>query len=389
LRQRFVRAIGGVAMAALIAGGAAACKQDEGGTTGGGGAASCDLKIGFFGGLTGDNAGLVVPMKNGAALALEEFTEANPDCKVEIADFDSQGTPDKAPALATTAAADTKIVGMIGPAFSGESEVAVPIFEQANLPLISPSATRPSLSQQGWKVFHRGVGNDLSQGPAAANYIKNVMKADKVFVVDDQSAYGAGLAEEATKTLGPIVVGNDKVTEKQTDFAGVISKIKSSGVNVVFYGGYTAEASPFLKQLRRASWTGTMVGGDGINDNNMISTTGNADVEGTLATCPCAPATEAEGTFAQDYQAKFNIAPAVYADVSYDLMNVFLDGIKDGKKDRAALLEHVKGYNKQGKATGVTYKWEASGELDPAEVKVWMYKAVNGAWAPDQEIPKA
>jgi branched-chain amino acid transport system substrate-binding protein len=375
-------------MVALVAGGAAACKQDEGGSTGGS-AASCDLKIGFFGGLTGDNAGLVVPMKNGAALALEQFTEANPDCKVEIADFDSQGTPDKAPALATTAAADTKIVGMVGPAFSGESEVALPIFEQANLPAISPSATRPSLSEKGWKVFHRAVGNDLSQGPAAATYIKDVMKAEKVFVVDDQSAYGAGLAEEATKTLGPLVVGSDKVTEKQTDFSGVITKIKSSGAPVLFYGGYTAEASPFLKQLRRASWTGKMVGGDGINDNNMISTTGNADVEGLLATCPCAPATEAEGSFPQDYQAKFNQPPAVYADVAYDVMNVFLDGIKEGKKDRAALLEYVKAYNKQGKATGVTYKWEASGELDPAQVKVWMYEAKAGAWTPNQEIPKA
>jgi branched-chain amino acid transport system substrate-binding protein len=147
LRQTFVRTIGGVAMVALIAGGAAACKQDEGGTTGGGGASSCDVKIGFFGGLTGDNAGLVVPMKNGAALALEQFSKANPDCKVEIVDFDSQGSADKAPALATSAAADTKIIGMVGPAFSGESEVALPIFEQANLPVISPSATRPSLSE--------------------------------------------------------------------------------------------------------------------------------------------------------------------------------------------------------------------------------------------------
>jgi branched-chain amino acid transport system substrate-binding protein len=372
-------------MAALIVGGAAACKKEA---TEGAAGQTCDLKIGFFGGLSGDNAGLVTPMKNGSLLALEQFTTANPDCKVALVDFDSQGAPDKAGGLATSAVNDSKIVAMIGPAFSGESEVANPIFEQASLPAITPSATRPSLSTQGYKIFHRGVGNDLSQGPAAARYIKDVMKATKVYVVDDQSAYGAGLADEAKKVLGTLVVGGDKVTAKQTDFAGVVTKVTGANVPALFYGGYTAEASLFLKQLRAAGWKGVFVGGDGINDTNMLSVTGQADVEGTIATCPCAPATEAKGTFVADYQKKFNVEPAVYADVAYDLTNVFLEGIKAGKVTRADLLAFLSTYSKAGSATGVTYKWEASGELDPAEVVVWAFEAKAGAWVPKQEIPK-
>jgi len=376
LRQRFTRVLGGVALFALVAAGAAACKKDN--TTGG---EACDLKIGFFGALSGDNAGLVTPMKNGAALALEQYSKTNPTCKVSMAEYDSQGSPDKAGGLATSAVNDAKVVAMIGPAFSGESEVANPIFDSASLPGITPSATRPSLSTKGWKIFHRGVGNDLSQGPAAGRYIKDVLKPEKVFVVDDQSAYGAGLADEVKKTLGAAVVGSDKAAEKMTEFSSIISKVKTSGATVLFYGGYTAEAAPFVKQLRAQGWTGQFVGGDGINDDNMIKVAG-ADSAGVLATCPCAPATAAKGNFVADYKAKYAGAdPGVYADVAYDLMNVYLDAIKAGKKTRADIQAFLGSYNKAGSASGVTYKWESNGELDPSQVVVWMFQVKDGKWA--------
>jgi branched-chain amino acid transport system substrate-binding protein len=277
-------------------------------------------------------------------------------------------------------------IGVTKPAFSGESEAANPIFEQANLPAITPSATRPSLSDKGWKIFHRGVGNDFSQGPAAGNYIKNVLKAEKVFLVKDDSAYGLGLADEAQKVLGSLIVGTDTVKTGDKLFNTLVTKITGSGATAVFYGGYTAEASPLLKQLRAAGWKGTFVGGDGINDANMLSATGKADVEGTIATCPCGDPTKAKGTFVADYTAKYGSAPGVYADVSYDLANVYLQGLADGKSTRADLQAWVTAYNKTGEATGVNYKWAANGELDPAPVKVLAFKAVNGAWVADQEI---
>jgi branched-chain amino acid transport system substrate-binding protein len=389
VRQSLVRMFGGVAVTALVIGGATACKKDSDGDKGGSSSAACGLKLAFFGALSGDNAGLVTPMKNGAQLAIDQYNDKHKDCTVTLQAYDSQGAADKAAGLATSAVQDAKIVGMIGPAFSGETETAEPILEQAGLGAISPSATRPSLSTKGWKVFHRGVGNDLSQGPAAASYIKNVMKAQKVFVVDDQSAYGAGLADEAKKGLGQLIVGTDKAQDKQTDFSATITKIKTSGATVLFYGGYTAEASLFLKQLRAASWTGTMVGGDGINDTNMIKVTGDKDVEGTIATCPCGPATAAKGTFVTDFKAKYNVDPGVYADVSFDLASIYLEAIKAGKTSRADIQAFLSTYNKAGSASGVTYKWEPSGELDPAQVKVWAFKATAGAWAPDVEIPKA
>ncbi|WP_117214306.1 branched-chain amino acid ABC transporter substrate-binding protein [Allorhizocola rhizosphaerae] len=387
MRQRFTRVVGGVALFALVAVGAAACKKDDAGPGGTNGAA-CGLKIGFFGALTGDNAGLVTPIKQGAELAVAQYNDKNKDCTVTLAEFDSQGSADKAPGLATNAVNDAKIVAMIGPAFSGESEAANPIFEQAKLPAITPSATRPSLSTKGWTIFHRGVGNDLAQGPAAARYIKNVLKAEKVFVVDDQSAYGAGLVDEAKKILGTAIVGSDKVTEKQQEFGATVSKVTGSGATALFYGGYTAEAAPFLKQLRSQGWQGKFLGGDGINDANFLSVAGK-DSEGVIATCPCAPATAAKGTFVQDFKKKFNADPGVYADVAYDLANIFLEAFQTGKVTRADVQAFLGSYSKTGAASGVTYKWEANGELDPSQVVVWAFEAKGNAWVPAQEIPKS
>lgn len=391
MRQKLARAFGGIVIAALVFGGAAcqAGEDDGGDTSGGGSSAACGMKIGFFGALTGDAAGLGIHMRNGTKLAIDQYNKENADCTAELVEYDSQGDPAKAPALATQAVSDQKVIAIIGPAFSGESEVADPIFQSGTLPTITPSATRPSLSTKGWSVFHRGVGNDESQGPAAGRYIKNVLKSEKVYVVDDQSAYGAGLADEVKKVIGT-PVGEDKVQVKQTNFSAVVTKIKNSGATSLFFGGYYTEAGLLLKQLKGAGWTGTMIAGDGVNDANFITVAGQAVAEGTILTCPCAPATAAKGTFVTDYKGAFdNAEPGTYADVSYDITKIVLEGLKDGKATRADMLSWIKAYNKAGTATGVTYKFESSGELDPTQVIVWAFKVQAGKVVPDVEIPKA
>lgn len=386
MRQRLVRAFGGVALAALVAASAAACKADSGTGTGGG-AKECGLKIAFQGPLTGDAAGLGIHMQRGVKLAITQYNEKNADCKVEQVDLDSQGDPAKAPPLAQKAVGDAKVIGMVGPAFSGETESSAPIFEQAGLPMITPSATRPSLSTKGWKVFHRAVGNDSSQGPAAGRYIKDVLKSSKVFVVDDQSAYGAGLADEVKKVLGSAVLGSDKIQVKQTDFAAVVTKIKSSGADVLYFGGYYTEAALLLKQVRAAGVTAKLVAGDGVNDAEFIKVAGESVAEGAVVTCPCAPAEKAKGSFAADYKKMFSADPGVYADVSFDVANIFLEGIKAGNTTREKMLSFINGYNKAG-VSGATYKFESNGELDPKQVIVWAFTVKSGKVVSDVEIPK-
>ncbi|MBM7084047.1 branched-chain amino acid ABC transporter substrate-binding protein [Micromonospora sp. SCSIO 07396] len=386
MRQKLARVIGGVAMLALVAGGTACSSGSDEEASGGDG---CGSKIAFFGALTGSSAALGINEKNGVKLAVEKYNKENADCKVELAELDSQGSPDQAPGLAQKAIDDAKLLGIVGPAYSGESEAAGPLFNEAGLVTITPSATRPSLAQQNWKTFFRAVGNDLSQGPAAGTYIKNVMKADKVYVIDDQSAYGAGLADEVKKILGGAVVGSDKVQGegKQTEFSGVVTKVKAAGVKAVFFGGYYQEAGLIRKQLTAAGVTAPLVVGDGSNDPAYITTAGAAAAEGTIMTCPCAPAAEARGTFVEEFKALNGADPGTYSDTAYDAANILLAGIKAKKTTRADLLEFVKNYSGEGVAS--SYKFVEGGELDPAQVKVWAFKVQGGKVVPDQEIPKA
>ncbi|MET7708234.1 branched-chain amino acid ABC transporter substrate-binding protein [Micromonospora sp. NPDC005413] len=385
MRQKLARVIGGVAMVALVAGGTA-CSSGEEKAAGGD---ACGSKIAFFGALTGSSAALGINENNGVKLAVDKYNKENADCKVELVPLDSQGSPDQAPGLAQKAIDDAKILGIVGPAYSGETEAAGPLFNEAGLVAVTASATRPSLSQQGWKTFFRVVGNDFSQGPAAGNYIKNVMKADRVYVIDDQSAYGAGLADEVKKVLGPAVAGSDKVQGegKQTDFSGAVTKVKAANVKAIFYGGYYQEAGLIRKQLTAAGVTAPLVAGDGVNDGAYITSAGAAAAEGTILTCPCQPATEARGTFGQDYKALNGTDPGTYSDTAYDAANILLAGIKAGKTTREGLLEFVKGYSGEGVAAN--YKFVEGGELDPAQVKVWAFKVTGGKVVPDQEIPKS
>lgn len=383
LRQKLVRVIGGVALASALVVGASACSSSDDDASGSGD--KCGLKIAFFGALTGDAANLGINMKNGAKLAVEQYNAKNPDCKVELVEKDSQGDEKQAAGLAREVVKDKKIVGVVGPAFSGETEASGPIWEEAQMPIVSPSATRPSLGTKGWKTFHRALANDDAQGPAAANYIKNVLKAQKAYVIDDQSAYGAGLADVVKASLGPVLAGSDKVERNVTkDFSPIITKIRASGATAVFFGGYYQEAGLLAKQMRSQGVTATLVAGDGVNDPGFVQTAGKESAEGSVLTCPCSPAAKAEGSFVTDYKTKWGQDAGTYSDVAFDVANIYIEGIKAGNTTKAKMMEYLKGVNYKGVAN--TYKFTDKGELDPSFLKVWAFKVVGGAVTADQEI---
>jgi branched-chain amino acid transport system substrate-binding protein len=357
-----------------------ACGGTTGDNTGSGGSKNCDLKIGYFGALTGDAANLGINIKNGVELAVNQYNEKNADCKVTLVSFDSQGDPSIAPGLAQKAVTDKKLVGIVGPAFSGESKAADPIFDKAGLPIISASATNPALSENGWKTFHRVLGNDATQGPAAAKYIKDVLSAKKVFVIDDSSEYGKGLADIVRKDLGSLKVGDDAIQQKQTDFSGSVTKVRASNADALFFGGYYAEAALIVKQLRAAGWTGKFVAADGVKDDGFIKAAGAA-AEGAIVTCPCLPPDKAP-EFATSYKKAYNSDPATYSAEAFDAANVFLAAIKAGKTSSADMTAFIGSYSSPGVTKNI--KFDAKGE--PAEVSVWAYKVEGGKIVPDQEI---
>lgn len=354
--------------------------KDSGSGGGGGGDAACDLKLAFFGPETGPAAGLGKPIIQGAQLAVDQYNE-DADCEVELVKYDSQGSPDEAPSLATEVAGDESIIGVVGPAFSGESAAAGPIFAEGGVPTVTPSATNPTLADNGWDTFHRALGNDATQGPAAAKYIQDTLQSKGTFVIDDASEYGAGLAGIVEDTLGDTVVGTDTIQAGDTDFSATVTKVTDAKPDAVFFGGYYAEATILIGQLRNGGFDGTFVVADGVKDPAYLDAKDAA--EGTIITCPCIPDTDpAVATFAADYEEEFGEAPGTYAAEAYDAASIFLAGIEDGIDNRADMLTFVNDYDEKG----ITKQLKFDDKGEPADVHVYAYTVKDGAIVPEGEI---
>jgi branched-chain amino acid transport system substrate-binding protein len=381
-----------VALLAVLVLVLAACGDDDdstestGTTSGSGGQASgtCPdgAEIGFFGALTGPNAQLGINIKNGAQLAVDQFNEANSDCQVKLTTFDSQGDGAQAPALAQKAIQNKNLLGIVGPAFSGESKTADPIFDEAGLPNITPSATGTALSQNGWKTFHRVVGNDNSQGPAAAKYIIDEMKAKKVAVIDDASEYGKGIADIVRKDLkdgGVDVAASESIDPKGQDYSSTVTKVKGADVDVIFYGGYYAEAARLITQLRNGGVDATFVSDDGVNDQKFIDGAGQA-TEGSILTCPCAPVESIKNgaKFKADYNAAFKSDPGTYSAEGFDAANVLLEAIKNGADSPKAVNDALADISYDGITKPI--KFDDKGEI--SEITVYAYKVEGGKIVP-------
>jgi len=351
---------------------------DNGGTASG--EPACDLKIAFMGALTGPAAGLGIAAVQGAELAVDQYNDKNADCPVEFVKQDSQSDPKQAPGVAKDIIDDPKVIGLVGPLFSGESEAADPLFNEAGLPMITASATNPTLSEQGWDFFHRMLGNDAAQGPVVGTVLTDVAKAKRPFLVADDSAYGQGLTAEAKKDLGDAVAGQDRITTGQTDFQPTVTKILDADADGVFFGGYYPEAQVFIKQLRGAGYDGAFVVPDGVKDPSYMDVAGDA-AEGTIVTCPCVPG-ETVDQFNEAYTKKFNEAPGTYGPEAYDAANVFLDGIAEGITDRAKMNEFVDSYDADGISKHIAF----ADNGESKEIPIWSYEVKNGEFVPLKQL---
>ncbi|RKN50708.1 branched-chain amino acid ABC transporter substrate-binding protein [Micromonospora endolithica] len=378
MRRSYSRALGTAALAAVLVA-AAGCQDTSGDDTASG---ECGGKIAIFGAFSGDNAGLVLPSLNGAKLAIKQHNDANADCQITLQEFDTQGDAAQATPIANEVAGDASFLGVIGGHFSAETDATMPVYEAAGLAMVSPSATRTDLTSKGNKSFFRVVGNDATQGGAVSTYVKS-QNATKVFMIDDGSAYGAGITAELGKNLGPLLAGSDKIQERQSQFDPTIAKIKAAGADFVFYGGYTREAAPLVRQMRAAGIKAKFVGPDGLYDP-AFPEGASGGAEGSIITCPCLPADKAGGSFAADYQKAYGQAPGSYGAEGFDAAQIYVDAFKDGKKSRADILAFVKAYDKQGVSKYV--KFAENGDVDPTKVVIWSYQIKGTAFEPLQEL---
>ncbi|WP_028935912.1 branched-chain amino acid ABC transporter substrate-binding protein [Pseudonocardia spinosispora] len=368
-------------LAVAVLAGAVALSACGGGGGASGGAAGDTLKIGFLGDLTGQNSGLGIPPRNGAKMAFDEYNATNPPKKIELVEYDSQGTPDQAVPLINRAITEDKIVGLVGPTFSGESKAADPVLEQAKIPNISASATNPGLGQNGWKFFHRVLATDAFQGPAVADFLIRAKSPKSAFVISDDQEYSVGLADavfDQFKAKGT-PVDRDQFAQTASDYSSSVAKIKADNPDVIFFGGYYAQGGRLLKQIRDAGITATFVSADGSLDVGLINGAGAAAAEGAVVACPCAVpgASSVQGalkTYYEHYKAKYGIDPAVYSTEGYDAATAFIKAIQAGNTTPETINTFLATLSFQGVAKPI--KFQPNGDVEG--VDIFIHQVKNG-----------
>jgi len=339
------------------------------------------VKIGHAGPLTGGIAHLGKDDENGVHLAIDEATAkkmkiGGKTVKFEMMSEDDQADPKMGPTLAQKFV-DAKVAGVVGHLNSGVTIPASAVYNAAGIPMISGSATNPKLTEQGFKVVFRTVGRDDQQGPAVAAYVANELKAKKVAIADDATAYGEGLANEVEKTLkaaGVQVVAREKTNDKATDFKAILTKMKGKNPDVIFYGGMDATGGPMIKQARELGIKSVFAFGDGACTSEMTKL-GGAAAEGLICSQAGIPTQMASKGFQDAFKAKYGEVKQ-YAPFFYDGANILIAAMqKADSTDPAKYLPMVASISFDG-ATG-HIEFDAKGDRKDAEMTIFQMKNGN------------
>jgi len=351
----------------------AACSSSKNNTsTSSGSNGTTEVSLAYVGPLTGDSANLGINIRDGAKTAIDAYNKKGGKIHVTLKEFDTKGDPAQATTVKDSYINDKSIIGVIGPAFSGETKAVLPSYDEAGLVMISSSATNTQLPTVATNkhVFHRVIADDSFQGKGIGDYITDTLKSKSIVVVDDNSEYGKGLADDTTKEIqakGQQVAKRLSVDPKSQDFSAAVNDAKAANPDVIMYAGYYQEAGRLRKQLKDGGVNAQFISGDGSLDPGFIAAAGPDAAEGALLSCPCNLATETStgplGDFFKAYQADNNNAvPGTYSPEAFDVANIFLQGIDAGNTDRAKMLSFVNGLTTY---TGIskTISFESNGNL--------------------------
>ncbi|MFJ4833864.1 branched-chain amino acid ABC transporter substrate-binding protein [Streptomyces sp. NPDC088747] len=402
MRQRSFIAITAALAAGALTLTACGSRDDDGDSSSGDGGIT--VTIGVDAPLTGDLTALGQGIKNSVDLATKQANEQKfvDGVTFKIEALDDQAQPASGQQNATKLVADKAVLGVVGPLNSSVAESMQKVFDDAKLVEVSPANTNPALTQgtewnggtkvRPYKSYFRTATTDAIQGPFAAQYVYNDSKKKKVFVIDDKKTYGAGLAATFTEEfekLGGKVVGTQHIDPDTKDFSAVATQVKSSGADVVYYGGEYPQAGPLSKQIKAAGAKIPVVGGDGIYSADFIKLAG-ATATGDLATSVGAPVEELPSAkeFVANYkEAGYKDAYEAYGGYSYDSAWAIIEAVKkvvednDGKLPddaRAKVTEAMQNVS----FDGVTGKVSFDEFGDATNKQLTVYAVENGAWKP-------
>ncbi|SDG18131.1 branched-chain amino acid transport system substrate-binding protein [Paraburkholderia phenazinium] len=348
------------------------------------GVASADtvVKIGHVSPLTGGSAQQGKDNENGAQLAVEEInakglTINGQKVTLQLDAQDDAGDPRTATQVAQKLV-DDKVVAVVGHETSGTSIPASKIYSDAGIVQISPSATNPVYTQQGFKTTFRVVATDAQQGPALANYAAKDLKVKSVAIVDDSTAYGQGLANEFEKTaksLGLTVVSHDATNDKAIDFRAILTKIKGENPDAIMYGGMDATGGPFAKQAKQLGLRAKILAGDGVCTSSLANLGGAGTDNIVCSEAGMALEKMASGAaFEAKYEKRFGQHIQLYAPFTYDSVYIIVDAMKRANStDAAKILAAMPTTDYKGVIGETTF--DPKGDLKHGVITLYTYQS--------------
>lgn len=348
--------------------------------------ADATVKIGQVSPLTGELAHIGKDDENGVRLAIEDLNSKKLRIGGQPVEFVLDSQDDAAdPKTAVTVAQkliDDRVAGVVGHANSGTSIPASRIYATAGIPMITESATNPLLTQQGLKSVFRMVANDVRQGAVIGTYLVRDLKAGKIAIVDDRTAYGQGLAdqiERAVKASGGTVVDREFGTDKTTDWKAVLTTIKSHQPDAIAFTGVDTQAASFVQQMQKLAIKATFIAGDESCTPQFISLAGtsmNGNMYCTLAGVP--PSRMPQGpAFFKRFQQRFGVPVQLYAPYAYDAVMAMATAMQlAGSTDPKVYLTKLQTV----KFDGVTGPIEFDGTGDIRNGAITVRQFGQGVW---------
>jgi branched-chain amino acid transport system substrate-binding protein len=352
------------------------------------------IKIGMGAPMTGDYAQFGVDISQGAQIAVADGGDIE-GFKFELVSEDDQGSPELGAAIANKFVSDPTFVAVAGHIFSGATAAAMPIYEKAGIPMMSPSATNPALTDKDSKVFNRVAFSDTAQGKFAAEYLYNNLGFKSIAVVHDGSDYGQALSEVTAKvftSMGGQVVETQAITPGKSDYSAILAAVAAKKPEAVYFGGYNAEATVMANQWAQSGLQGVVLfSDDGVYGEDFLNRAGK-NAEGVYAVGPSIlPDSSAKSKFDSAYQQQFgstagSLSPFTWN--AYDSAATLVAAIKkvafkgsDGNLyiPRSALVEAVRSTNGFSGLTG-PITCEANGECGATGPTFYIVK--DGKWEP-------
>jgi branched-chain amino acid transport system substrate-binding protein len=348
--------------------------------------AQAEVKIGSASPLSGTGAHQGKDIENGARMAVDDLNAKGLTIGGKRVKFVLQAEDDGADPKMGTAAAqklvDNGVVAVVGHLNSGTTVPASKIYNSAGIPQISPAATTPLYTRQGYKTAFRVVASDSLVGRTLARYAIGTLKAKKIAVIDDRTAFGQGLADEFTKGVkaagGAQLVSRQFTNDKATDFNAILTQIRAHNPDVIFYGGMDAVAGPMLKQMKALGIGARLVSGDGVCSEKLPQLAGDAlgsdKVICVVAGGVSGAKEEADfAAFTERYRQRFKIPLQTYAPYAYDATMVFASAMQQANStDPARFLAALAKINYHGVTGDIAF--DANGDLHNAALTLYTYR---------------